>query len=163
MSDQPKFITPPNTLKGKVTYGPGGVDLDALERAEAVIANLQGNYLTWVQDDLVKLQQFYDLAKSDEANRPKHVEEIFRVAHDVKGQGGSFDYHLMTAVGNQLCRFIENTSPIGAAELNAIKVHIDAMKLIIAQRMEGDGGKVGENLVSGLQAIVAKLANAPPK
>jgi hypothetical protein len=85
------------------------------------------------------------------------------VAHDIKGQGGSFGYHLMTAVGNQLCRFIENCSTWGPAELDAVKVHIDAMKLVIAQRMEGDGGKVGENLVGGLQAVVAKLANPPAK
>ncbi len=42
MDDEPKVevITPPDTLKKKVkTGGPGAVDLDTLNRAEAVIAD----------------------------------------------------------------------------------------------------------------------------
>ncbi|MBF0304141.1 MAG: phosphorelay protein [Alphaproteobacteria bacterium] len=157
--DEPEFIQPPNTLKNKVKYGPDGVDLDMLEKAEQIIANLQGNYLEWVQDDLTKLQGFYDKAlATPEGERAKVFKDLFGVAHDVKGQGGSFGYHLMTAIGNQLCRFLEGTQKTGAAELDVVKVHLDAMRLVIGQRMEGDGGKMGENLLRGLQAVVAKVA-----
>lgn len=157
-ADDHEIITPPNTLKNKVSFSPNGVDLDMLEKAEQIIASLQGNYLEWVVEDLNKLQAHYDRAMADPGNRAQAVADIFHVAHDVKGQGGSFGYHLMTAIGNQLCRFVENLPEAGPAELDVIKLHIDAMRLIIAERLEGTGGTAGERMVAGLQAVIAKVS-----
>lgn len=160
MNSKPEFIQPPDTLSGKVQVTEGGVDLDALEKAEALIAGLQGNYLEWVEGDLSKLQTTYQAALDVEgAQRRAALGDVFSVAHDVKGQGGSFNYHLMTAIGNSLCRFIEKLpGDVSRAQMDAIKVHIDAMRLVIAQRLEGDGGKTGANLMRGLDAVKAKVA-----
>ena len=127
-----------------------------LEKAEQVIASLRGDYLEWVQDDLGKLQRHFEAASRDGAGRAEALQAIFTVAHDVKGQGGSFGYPLMTTIGNQLCRFIELTKEAGPADLAVIKLHIDALRLVIAQRMEGEGGRAGEELLRGLQAVAAK-------
>ena len=156
--DDYEVIKPPSTLKGKVSFGADGVDLDMLEKAEAVIASMQGNYLEWVQDDLKKIQEYYDLALADEAGRPAHLEQVFRVAHDIKGQGGSFDYPLMTALGNHLCRFLEKLGPVAAAgDLDVIKLHIDAMRMVIGSRMRGDGGRAGANIIQGIEMVLAKV------
>lgn len=157
-ADDHEIITPPNTLKTKVSFSPNGIDLDMLEKAEQIIAGLQGNYLEWVLDDLNKLQAHYDRAVAEPENRAQAVADIFHVAHDVKGQGGSFGYHLMTSIGNQLCRFTEALQEAGPAELDVIKLHIDAMRLIIAERLEGTGGTAGEKMLAGLQAVTAKVS-----
>lgn len=157
-ADDHEIITPPNTLKNKVSFSTNGVDLDMLDKAEQIIASLQGNYLEWVVEDLNKLQAHYDRALAEPDNRQQAMADIFHVAHDVKGQGGSFGYHLMTAIGNQLCRFVENLPDCGPAELDVIKIHIDAMRLIIAQRLEGEGGVAGERMMAGLQAVIAKVS-----
>ena len=50
-----EIINPPNALKQKVgTGGAGAVDLEALERAEEVIAGMTGSYLEWVVEDFKK-------------------------------------------------------------------------------------------------------------
>lgn len=152
-----EFIQPPDTLKSKVSYGPGGVDLEALERAEAVIAGLQDNYVDWVQDDLRRLQALYQQTVGDPAERKERIDAMFRIAHDIKGQGGSFGYDLMTRIGNQLCRLMEGRDDLAPAEFEVVRLHIDAMRLIIGERMQGDGGRVGENLVRGLEAVLDKL------
>lgn len=165
-NSDPKIITPPDTLSGKVSYGPGGVDVAALERADAEVAGLKRNYLDWVVEDFDKLQKIYDrAAATPPVERAPVVHDLFYVAHDMKGQGGSFNYHLVTQIGNLLCRFIEaNEMKAGvvfeANEMEIIKLHVDAIRLVITQRWEGDGGREGKNLVAGLQAVVAK--NAPP-
>ncbi len=156
--DDHEIINPPSTLKNKVTYSASGVDLAMLEKAEEIIAGLQGSYLEWVQEDLEKLQALFDQAQATAPDqRTGLLSEIFRIAHDIKGQGGSFGYDLMTAVGNQLCRFVEKLERVGDAELEVIKLHLDSMRLIIGERMEGSGGKAGEEMVAGLQAVIAKL------
>ncbi|MBF0561265.1 MAG: Hpt domain-containing protein [Alphaproteobacteria bacterium] len=156
--DEVEFITPPNKLQSKVTMSAGGVDPATLARAEAVIASLQGNYLQWVEDDLTNLQGAYERAMSDPSNRRVHISEIFRIAHDVKGQGGSFGYQLMTVIATYLCRMVEKIENPGPEHMAVIKLHIDALRLVITQRMEGTGGAAGESLVKGLEAVIGKIS-----
>ncbi|MBF0093387.1 MAG: Hpt domain-containing protein [Alphaproteobacteria bacterium] len=155
--DKAEFIVPPNRLKSKVTFSEGGIDAAALEKAEQVIANLQGNYLDWVEEDLTAIQAAYEKAASDVAERKQHLADIFRIAHDMKGQGGSFGYQLITLIANQICRVLEKVENPGEDALEVIKVHIHAMRLVITSRMEGDGGKAGAGMVKGLEATVAKV------
>jgi chemotaxis protein histidine kinase CheA len=161
-SEQPEFIQPPATLKDKVEVTAGGVDLDALEKAEALIAGLQGDYLAWGEGDLEKLQTTYQAVEAaDPADRRSKLQDVFSVAHDVKGQGGSFNYHLMTTIANQLCRFIEKLpQDVSKGQMEVVKVHIDALRLVIAQRLDGDGGRAGNNLVRGLDAVINKVRPA---
>ena len=63
----------------------------------------------------------------------------------------------MTAIGNELCRLIEKADKIGAGEVEATKLHFDAMKLVIGEDLKGNGGKQGEQMLSGLQKVCDKL------
>lgn len=155
----PRVITPPNTLKTKVKVGgPGAVDPEVLERAEAVIANLTDNYLEWVQEDFEKILQAYNDLKATQGDNCDVLERVFQVAHDMKGQGGSFGYDLITVIGNQLCRFLEKVdrSKVGPSEVEIIRVHIDAMRVVISNRIRGDGGKIGRELLAGLDLVSQK-------
>lgn len=136
MSDEKvQIINPPNAVKAKVKVGgPGAVDVATLERAEQAIAAMGDQYLDWVQEDLGKIDAAFVALKAATGDRAQEVDDVFQVSHDMKGQGGSFGYDLITAIGNQLCRMIEKVDTVGDAEVNAIEVHIGAMKLVIAQK-----------------------------
>ncbi|NQV83863.1 MAG: Hpt domain-containing protein [Rhodospirillales bacterium] len=156
--DKLEIINPPNALKQKVgTGGPGAVDLEALERAEKVISGMTDSYLEWVAEDLIKIEKAYTLLVASNGDGKEEMKGIFQIAHDIKGQGGSFGYGLMTAIGNELCRLIEKTDVPGPGETEAIKLHIDALKLVIGGDLKGNGGKAGEKMLSGLQQICDKL------
>ncbi|MBT5300349.1 MAG: phosphorelay protein [Rhodospirillaceae bacterium] len=134
MSDEKvQIINPPNAVKAKVKVGgPGAVDVATLERAEQAIAAMGDQYLDWVQEDLGKIDAAFVALKAATGDRAQEVDDVFQASHDMKGQGGSYD--LITAIGNQLCRMIEKVDTVGDAEVNAIEVHIGAMKLVIAQK-----------------------------
>ncbi|OIR10064.1 hypothetical protein GALL_79920 [mine drainage metagenome] len=126
---------------------PHDVDAAALARAEAVIANLRGAYLDWVRGDLARLHALLDEARATPpAGRGEQMRQIFTVAHDVKGQGGSFGYDLVTRIGNHLCRYIERPEPWPDARLEAVARHLEAMDRIIGERLEGAGGETGAAL-----------------
>ncbi len=82
---------------------------------------------------------------------------VFQEALNLKGQGGSFGYDLMTAIGNELCRLIEKLDKAGPKEVEAIKLHIDSMKLVIGNDIKGKGGEAGEKMLAGLQQVCDKL------
>ena len=157
-SDKPTLIVPPNPLKMKVGIGgPGAVTPEALARAEAVIADMADDYVTWAKEDLVNLQAALAKLRATKGDNSAEVEAIFQIAHDVKGQGGSFGYPLMTEIGHHLCRFLESLESANAAEIDVIGVHIDALKLVITKKMKGDGGTTGDALFKGLESVVAKV------
>lgn len=151
-----QIITPPQTLQSKVEKGgPGSVDLDAIARAEAVIANLADDYLDWVREDFVRLEAAYETLKTGGDNKA-NIDALFQIAHDMKGQGGSFGYDLMTAIGDHLCRLVEDLEKVGPRELVMIRVHIDAMRVVITKALKGDGGNEGRQLLMGLSLVVEK-------
>lgn len=156
--DKPEIIHPPSHVNEKVDMSAGGIDHDTLAQAEAVIAGMADAYLEWVEGDLEKLQDLCSRAQAAEAaERRPLLQEIFSVSHDVKGQGGSFGYDLMTEIGNQLCRYIERLGDeVRDSHMAVVKVHIDAMRVVISRRMSGDGGADGSNLLRGLHAAVVK-------
>ncbi len=159
MAQEPNTFIRLTPLKNKVTVDAGSVDLVAIEQAEAAIADMKDDYLVWVKEDIDKLQGAYDKAVSDAANRAAAQEDIHAFTHDIKGQGGSFNYPLMTAVGNHLCKFIEGVDgTLNDSQLDVVKVHIDTMRLIIMEKMEGDGGKAGDRLLKGLVAVITKMS-----
>ena len=82
-------------MKAKVG-GPGAVDADALARTEQVIADMVGDYLEWAEEDALD-----KLKAAEMKDRKKHIERIFQLSHNVKGQGGSFKYDMMTRIGEQ--------------------------------------------------------------
>lgn len=155
---QAQVINPPQTLQNKVEKGgPGSVDLEALAKAEEVIANLADDYLDWVREDLVRLEAAYEKLKNADGDAADELENVFQIAHDMKGQGGSFGYDLMTAIGDQLCRLVEKMDTAGPRELKMIRVHIDAMRVIITKELKGDGGNEGRQLLMGLTLVGDKV------
>ena len=161
MDDAPKaeVITPPDTLKKKVkTGGPGAVDLDTLKRAEAVIADMTDNYVEWAVKDLAKIHQALENLKAEKKDRKDALSQIFQLSHDMKGQGGSFGYTLMTILGGNLCDFVDKLENAGPAEIEVIQLHINAMGLVIAKEMKGDGGEAGVQLLEGLDLVAAKVS-----
>ncbi len=157
-NDEMEIINPPNTLKNKVREGgPGAVDLATLKRAEKAIADMADSYLEWVQEDLKRLDVAYKNLEKAAPPRKEEAEVVFQIAHDIKGQGGSFGFDLMTVIGNELCRLIERTDEFGDAEVQAIKVHVDALKLVIQNGMKGEGGANGKSLVDGIRQVGDKL------
>lgn len=157
-SAKAQVIKPPQTLQGKVEKGgPGAVDLEALARAESVIANLADDYLDWVKEDLVRLEAAYDQLQKGGDDVKADLDVIFQIAHDMKGQGGSFGYDLMTAVGDHLCRLVEKMEKAGPREVMMVRVHIDAMRVIITKGLKGDGGNEGRQLLMGLTLVGDKV------
>lgn len=161
MGDDPKVevITPRDTLKDKVKAGgPGGVDEKVLARAEAIVASMGGDFVQWAEKDLKSLKQASDDLNSGTADQKETLLTIFQISHDIKGQGGSFDFGLLTAIGDSLCRLTEEKEQAGAAEIQAIGLHVEALKMVLKERLKGDGGDTGASLLDGLRQVVEKLS-----
>jgi chemotaxis protein histidine kinase CheA len=130
----------------------------ALARAEAAVANLAEDYATWALADVAKARTALAAAIDDPAGRAPHVEALFRVGHDLKGQGSSFGYPLVTKIGHSLCALTRDRArQYDSKHLDLAKSHLDAIDLILTKGIKGEGGKVGIELVAKLEQRVSEL------
>lgn len=158
--DDVEIIKPPNTLKSKVSVGgPNAIDESTIARAERVIQSMKGSYIEWVAEDFTRAEHAYADLVAGKGDRRENLDKIFAVSHDMKGQGGSFGYELVTRIGNHLCRLIENFGDENPDEVEneAIRIHIDAMKLVISQDLSGDGGQAGKVILAGIEKMDNRL------
>jgi len=151
--DEVQVIRVPNMLKKKVGAG-RGINPEALEAAERAVAEMKPEFETWSGEDLVEMQALFASACSDEAGRSEHLAELFRRAHNLKGDGGTFEYPLITRIAGSLSGFLEELERPDARDLEVIKAHLDALAVVIGQKISGDGGEMGKVLVEQLQAAV---------
>jgi chemotaxis protein histidine kinase CheA len=129
-----------------------------LARAEAAVANLARDYASWALADVAKARAALAAAIDDPAGRALHVEALFRVSHDLKGQGTSFGFPLVTKVGHSLCALTRDRArQYDNKHLDLVKSHLDAIDLILTKGIKGEGGKVGGELVAKLESRVAEL------
>ena len=129
-----------------------------LARAEAAVADLAKSYVGWASADVENCGAHLAAARAGEgAARLDAIQALHSVAHNIKGQGSSFGFPLMTRIGNSLCRLTRNRRAAGDADLTAIQAHLDAMGLVLAQGIRGDGGPLGEKLAQRLEAMAAEI------
>ena len=136
-----------DSLASKAGFGSGGIDQEQIARAEAALAALAVEYLAWAAADLEKMRALAERL-ADRAD----IERLYAVAHDVKGQGGSFGYPLMTAIADSLCRVLKTLQQAEAAR-PAIAAHLDAMALVLGERWAGGQGARGEALLLRLASM----------
>lgn len=165
MAEEPKpaarvrFYRFRNKLKDK-TAGLSGaasaVSPEALALAQSQFEQMAEDYPDWVQAILVKLYELHARCVDTPDARSGQFEQIQRIAHDLKGQGGTFGYPLITTFASSLNRFTAKRARIADHDVEIIKAHIDAMRAVIRERVKGDGGEIGLALARGLEAVISR-------
>jgi HPt (histidine-containing phosphotransfer) domain-containing protein len=137
--------------------GHDGPDTETLiARAEEAVAGLATSFHEWAQRDLANLEKCLgDYEKSGEGG-PEAVHEMHQIAHNIKGQGGSFGYPLITVIAASLNSYLEDETHKDAIDPRIVRAHIEAMKIVIRDRINGDGGKLGAQLTDELFALVER-------
>jgi hypothetical protein len=127
-----------------------------LARAQAAVADLARNFAESAVGDLDRCAAFLKTAREQPEARAAGVKEIYGIAHNLKGQGTSFGYPLITRIGQSLCQLTRRDCAFSDADLGIMQAHLDAIRLILAKDIKGDGGAVGDKLGARLETLVAQ-------
>ena len=162
-----EVIQPANPLRAKVGP-PRPTDPGLIARAEAALQDMAGEYLGWVERDLAALEASaaeFAAATANPARRAAALQTVYGVVHDIKGQGATFEFTLVTGVAAALCRYLEQTAEIGgegaAADPEIVTAHVAALRAVIHNGIRGDGGALGRQVERELaNAVGRSLARA---
>ncbi len=117
------------------------IDPAALARAEAALAALGQDYLTWARADVAALQG---------AVAARDWDGLHRVAHNAKGQAATFGYPLVTILAGRLCTLVVTHPQADLARWRQAEALVDGIARVVVAQLTGDGGEVGARLLAEL-------------
>jgi len=135
---------------------------DVLVAAEQNLKREAEGFLDWAKTYLDRLSKQVTVAKELSGERTGHFEEINLIAHELRGQGGTFGYPLITVFGKSLYDVTKPPCRTDDAGLEIVKAHIDTMRAVLREKIAGDGGELGQQLFKALKLAIAKFSGNPP-
>lgn len=153
--DQVYFFKLPNRLKEKVggagVQGRGELPIKALGEADGTLDRNSFEFHDWASGYLSVMSRICDKALTlPESARRKPFEKINEIAHELRGQGGTFGYPLITSVGKMLYEITGFACSTDDMAIRIVKAHIDIMRVVFRDKVTGDGGETGRELIKTL-------------
>jgi HPt (histidine-containing phosphotransfer) domain-containing protein len=145
-------ITQPNPLR-KVLRRVAEEDLDdPVARAEKALAGLSGEFKNWMTIESDRLAAAYAAILKDGFTDITR-EELFRAAHDIKGDAATFGFPSAGAAADSLCRIIEHAPNLAKVPAPLIAHHINAVQAIVRERTRLDTVSTASELSRQLRGI----------
>lgn len=151
-----EVIIPPSTLRDKALK-PGSSrrnDMRAIERAEKALQALSCNFEEWMRDEVNSLLQARSRYKAD-PTAPEALHELFRVAHDMKGQASTLEYPYVTRVCMSLCSLFEDLPSKDRIPMILVDQHVDAINAMVREGVRTDPHPTAEALAARLAGVTA--------
>ena len=135
---------------------PGQLQDGVLEAAELELTAMETDYADWVRGTVDKLNQAYQSLRQQPKNHWKYFKIINDLAHDLRGEGQTFGYPLVTDFGKSLFEYTRMNIQPDEKFLELLHAHIEAIQVIIREKIKGQGGEVGKTIVAMLEAAKRK-------
>lgn len=131
---------------------------DAVREAEAAVAALADSFLEWINEDIGRAKEAFAKAQTKPGDNQPEIRAIFEVVHNVKGQGGSFGYDLLTRIGGSLCDYLRvESASADEKQLKVIAAHFAAMDFVLEKNIQGSGDAIGDQLTGKVAQLIANI------
>ncbi len=125
---------------------------DPVGRAEQALAELTGEFGDWMTIEAARLSAAH-AAIVKEGFSEERGEELFRAAHDIKGDAATFGYPPAAAVAESLCRVIEHAPDLNTVPAELIAHHVNAIQAIVHGHTKFDSVVVSGELSRRLRKV----------
>ena len=158
--DDHLVITPAHRLGNVMTTSGADMDDDlvTIERAEAALAQLAGEFPGWMRAECARLDACRK--RLNAAGSADPYGELFRAAHDIKGQAATFGYPAAAAVAACLCRLLESAPDHNRVPPGLLDQHVDGIRAIIREGLVPDGKDLAAELAASLNHLVTEFLAA---
>ena len=160
MARKAVFVPPPQDLRRKAVNFKKGFGLrlepEELRRLEEVVEKATDDFTRDVADKLRQLRTAIDEVATGKGGIAPAMQAIRSISLDIKGMGGMFKYPLLTAYAKSLNDFSTAIRVPNAIQLDIIAAQIDALYVVMANRITGVGGRLERDLLEALNTATRK-------
>lgn len=145
-------IMQPNPLRKVLRRVPDDDRDDPVARAEKALKGLSSEFKNWMVIEADRLSDAWDTicreGFTDDARG-----ELFRAAHDIKGDAVTFGFPSAGAAANSLCLIIEHAPDLEKVPTELIMHHINAVQAIVRERTKLDNAAMARELSNRLRGV----------
>ncbi len=124
--------------------------------AQSAIDDLGKKFVNRLPEELQRIEAALS-ALEDKPDDQSRRTVLFRLVHDLKGEAGTFDYRLITIIGNDLCRFLEMQVAWTPRLMKVVRFYVEAINRVAEDRITGDGDEFGLQMIETLQRMTQKV------
>lgn len=125
-----EVITPPHRLREAVKAASAADEEDdPIARADAALQQLSSEFGAWMYAECERLEAARQQVAAQGMNEKTH-DELFRAAHDIRGEAATFGYPMVAGPADSLCRLLEHTPERDCIPLALVDQHVDAVRAI---------------------------------
>lgn len=163
MSNMPKntgtyeLITPP-TLKSRIGMGVG-IDEELANRASSAVQHMRSELLrraATVVGEITERSKHCETSKSGAGSIAADIAPIFR---DLEMQGVALGYTLFGNICASLYNYTEGLEAPDDLSGKIVRAHTDALRSVVGNGIDGDGGQVGQALIESLDMLVTRAVS----
>jgi HPt (histidine-containing phosphotransfer) domain-containing protein len=145
-------ITQPNPLRNVLLRVPASELDDPVGRAEKALAGLSGEFKNWATVEADRLARAHAAVLRD-GFTTENREELFRAAHDIKGDAATFGFPSAGVAAESLCRIIEHAPDLEGVPADLLEHHINAIQAIVRERTKLDSAALASDLSRQLRGV----------
>jgi chemotaxis protein histidine kinase CheA len=152
-------ITQPNPLRGVMRYVEDKDLDDPVARAEKALQGLSSEFEGWMTTECDRLAAAHAAILKDGFSALAR-DELFRAAHDIKGDAATFGYPTAAAAAESLCRIIEHAPDLAQVPADLIAHHINAIQAIVREQSNIQRIGVANELSKRLRGVADEYLTA---
>jgi chemotaxis protein histidine kinase CheA len=160
MSKKPVFMPPAQELRRKAVNFKKGFRLklepEEIKKLEAVVEKATDQFTVEVADKLRSLRVALNDVANSQIGADQAMQAIRSISLEIKGMGGMFKYPLLTAFAKSLNDFTKEMGVPTPIQLDIIAAQIDALYVVMANRIQGSGSKIEMELLRALEEAARK-------
>lgn len=127
---------------------------------DAAMDALRKEFELALRESLERCSALVEEAREALDDNISQVKEIFRLVHDLKGQGLTFGYPAVTRIGASLCDYIRVvTQPVTAGHLTVVSTHLEALDYVTSRQPGEPVQMVWDELVPKLDLLIFKAGS----
>jgi hypothetical protein len=160
MNKKPVFMPPAQELRRKAVNFKKGFRLklepEEIRKLEAVVEKATDQFTIEVADKLRALRVALNDVANSQIGADQAMQAIRSISLEIKGMGGMFKYPLLTAFAKSLNDFTKDMGVPTPIQLDIIAAQIDALYVVMGNRIQGSGSKIEMQLLSALEEAARK-------
>ena len=150
--DDHQIITQPNPLRTAVKRVAENDRDDPVARAEAALSDLSDQFDEWMHKECERLAAAFEAIRTQGFSATTR-DELFRAAHDIKGDAATFGYPIAAAAADSLCRILEHSPNIESVPADLIGHHVNAVNAIVREHHKLGVNSKAEELATRLRGV----------
>jgi hypothetical protein len=151
-NNNPKYTKPDLSLSKKVPRT-GGINPEtAFRKADKIIADLASEFHDKLDADIKALELLQRKYKEKPCDAT--IEPIFKLVHNLRGQGATFGFPLVTDIGSSFCRYLQKRDKSKPLMHGLLGKHLDALRAVYRESQNGKGDAISQAVVKALKMAV---------